>query len=162
MDKKMEKMRANMQLRLQRSRAFAALLLILMGAVASGVMPVQLPNSDMSDFVTGFQVGLLAGLLAVALVHIFRLQKAMKDDAALRKLYYSEHDERNCYIQQKVGQTMLAVTPVVLLVAAVIAGYFNAVVFFSLIGATLLQSLVGLGMKFYYYRQFSAVSAAEE
>lgn len=156
MDKKMEKMRTDMHSRLRKGWAFAAFLVILIVVSASRIIPVQLPNPDMSDFVTGFQVGLLAGLLAVALVHIFRMQKAMKDDAALRKFYYSEHDERNCYIQQKVGQTMLAVTPAVLLVAAVIAGYFSAVVFFSLIAATLLQSLVGLGLKFYYHSQFSA------
>lgn len=156
MDKKMEKMRADMRFRLQKSRAFVVLLVILMVAAAAQVIPVQLPDSDLSDFVTSFQVGLLTGLLAVAVVYMVRLQRAMKDDAALRRLYYSEHDERNCYIQQKVGQTMLAVTPVVLLVAAVIAGYFSAVVFFSLVGAALLQALVGLGMKFYYYRRFSA------
>lgn len=156
MDKKMEKMRTDMHSRLQKGWAFAAFLVILIVVSVSRIIPVQLPNPDMSDFVTGFQVGLLAGLLAVALVHIFRMQKAMKDDAALRKLYYSEHDERNCYIQQKVGQTMLAVTPAILLVAAVIAGYFSVTVFFSLIAATLLQSLVGLGLKFYYHSRFSA------
>ena len=138
MDKKMEKMRTDMHSRLQKGWAFAAFLVILIVVSASRIIPVQLPNPHMSDFVTGFQVGLLAGLLAVAVVHIFRMQKA------------------NCYIQQKVGQTMLAVTPAVLLVAAVIAGYFSAVVFFSLVGAALFQSLVGLGLKFYYHSQFSA------
>lgn len=156
MDKKMEKMRTDMQSQLWKGRVFMAFLVILIVVSASRIIPVQLPDSDLSDFVTSFQVGLLSGLLAVAVVYMVRLHRAMKDDAALRKLYYSEHDERNCYIQQKVGQTMLGLAPAALLVAAVIAGYFSAVVFFSLVGAALFQSLVGLGLKFYYHSQFSA------
>lgn len=150
MEKKLEKMRTETKHALVHARAITACLLILMCVVVSGVIPKHLPNANASEFMDGFQVGLLIGLLCVALSYLVKYQRALKDDAKLKQLYYQENDERQKYICQMAGQKSMQISLFILLTAAIIAGYFSNVAFFSLLGATVVQALVVVGIKFYY------------
>ena len=103
MNEKLARMEKDIRRKLNQSRGFAACILLLLIASVSGVIPVRLENPHLSDYMSGFQLGLLSGILAVALFTIVRYQKALKDENRLKQLYYEEHDERNRYIHWKSG-----------------------------------------------------------
>ena len=89
----------------------------------------------------------LLALCVFALYRKVRCQRALRDDAAVRRLYYQEHDERTRYIAQQVGRSSMAVNTVLLVVAAVIAGYFSVTVFVTLLAVAAVQGLVQLLLK---------------
>lgn len=155
MEKRLEKMRKDIQTRLKRKMGLLACVIILMGVVGTGRFPVKLVNENVSDFVLGFQVGLLIVVAVFALNQVVKYQKALKDDTKLKQLYYKEHDERVCYIQQKVGKSSMEITVVLMVVIAVIAGYFSFEVFLTLLAAVVLQLLINLGLKAYYSQTMS-------
>lgn len=81
----------------------------------------------------------MLALCVFALYRMVRCQRALRDDAAVRRLYYQEHDERTRYIAQQVGRSSMAVNTVLLVVAAVIAGYFSVTVFVTLLAVAAVQ-----------------------
>ena len=83
---------------------------------------------------------------------IIRYNRALGDERHLQLLYNREHDERMRLIRQKAGMPILMVTSLGMVVAGVVAGYFNAVVFMTLIGAALIQLVVAVAVKLYYVR----------
>ena len=91
----------------------------------------------------------------ITLSQVVRYQKALKDNTNLKQLYYKEHDERVCYIRQKVGQSSMEITPILMIIVAVIAGYFDFKVFVTLVGATVFLSLINIGFKIYYNHTMS-------
>lgn len=155
MEKKLEKMRNEIKTRLHSQQGLLAIVVILLGASASGVLPVKLESEQAADFISGFQIGILSAMAVIVLYQMVRYLKALKDDTCLKQIYYKEHDERMCCIEQKVGKSCMGITLVLMIVAAVIAGYFSEVVFFTLLGSAALQALIGLGLKFYYIHSFS-------
>lgn len=150
MEKKLEKMRKDIQGRLKRKTGLLVCIIALYGVVVSEIFPVQLVNENATDFIKGFQLGLLIIVDLITLNQSIKYQKALKDDAKLKQLYYKEHDERECYIQQKVGKSSMEITMVLMVVLAVIAGYFSFEVFLTLLAATLIQGLIYFGLKGYY------------
>ena len=158
MNEKLARMEKDIRRKLNQSRGFAACILLLLIASVSGVIPVRLENPHLSDYMSGFQLGLLSGLLAVALFTIVRYQKALKDENRLKQLYYEEHDERNRYIHWKSGASAVNVSIILLLVAGVIAGYFNFTVFATLIASAVVTSIIRGGFKLYYCRSLKGTA----
>jgi hypothetical protein len=105
-----------------------------------------------NEMLLGFQSGLLLGIGMVALVNIIKYRKALRDQQELQILYNKEHDERQLLITQKAGMPMLVITSSIMVFAGVISGYFNTVVFYTLIAAAMVQLLIGLSAKIYYSR----------
>lgn len=99
--------------------------------------------------VTGFQFGLIFGIGMRALIEIIRMSMVMKDDKKLRMLYNKENDERLKLIRSKSGMPMLMITSILMLVAAIISGYFNTVVFSTLVITATVQLLIGVIVKLY-------------
>lgn len=155
MDKKLEKMRTEVKERLIKSRGFMACLVILLVVVNMGVLPKSTISPEFSDYMQGFQSGLLLGITIVAFVFMLRYQQALKDDAKLKELYYKEHDERQNYIGMMAGKNSMKITMVVFLIGAVIAGYYSIEVFAALLVAALVEGLVTIGLKVYYDRHFT-------
>ena len=112
---------------------------------------VQLPGHPVAA-VREFQGGLLSALCILLAVMIIRYNRALGDERHLQLLYNREHDERMRLIRQKAGMPILMVTSLGMVVAGVVAGYFNAVVFMTLIGAALIQLVVAVAVKLYYVR----------
>jgi hypothetical protein len=83
-----------------------------------------------------------------------RYGRAMRDPEKLERLYIAEFDERKLMIQQMSGSVGFNVTIVGLLIATVIAGSYNATVFFSLLGASIFVALIRLVLKLYYRVKF--------
>lgn len=107
-------------------------------------------NGSLSEgIVAGFQSGLIVGIAMKATIDIILLTKAMKDDKKMRLLYNKENDERMKVIRSKAGMPMVMITSVMMLTAAIVAGYFNIVVFYTLVIAAMVQLTIGATIKLY-------------
>ncbi len=119
---------------------------------------VLLLNQDklpkMPSFIMGFHAGILSGLVLLLVRDIFKSLRAMKDEKELKKLYIEENDERKIMIMQKTGAMGMTICIVGLGFATVISGFFNEIVFFSLLGATVFTTLIKGLFKIYYYNKF--------
>ena len=120
-----------------------ALFAVAMALFDAFVAPQALKESP----VFAFQVGLTAVLALVSSLLLIRNKKAMTDEIKLKKLYHYEHDERMAAIKAKAGLPMILVTSVLMLVAAIIAGYVNITVFYTLVAAAAAQVLLALVVK---------------
>ena len=155
MDKKLEKMRAELEGKLKRMKRVLAGAVFLLAGAASGVIPAVFPAAAEHEFLQGFQQGALMAAALLALMKVLQYRRALKDDVRLKHLYYQEHDERMDYVRQQVGQSSMSVVPVLLVAAALITGYFSFTVFATLLAAALAQSLLAIGMKWYYRNRVS-------
>ena len=97
-------------------------------------------------------MGALAGGLLVGFLGMAKFNNAMKDDAALRRLYNQEHDERMQAIRAKAGFPMTVFLGVGMIAAGLVATFFNLTVALTLVIAAVAQLLVCLGVKFWYTR----------
>lgn len=125
---------------------------LTLAAVALGIYNVffmNIPdNSTMTDgVITGFQSGLILGIGMMAVVQIIKLTRVINDETKLKLLYNQEHDERLKTIRSRAGMPMLMITSVLMLIAAIIAGYFNIVVFYTLVLAATAQLSIGAIVK---------------
>lgn len=150
MDKKLEKMKHDIQKRIKQNIGLLACSVIFLIVAASRAIPVQLETENASDYVSGFQLGLLIVLVIYFLNNVVKYNKALKDEKLLKQLYYKEHDERMNYINQKVGESSMWITTVIMTIATVITGYFNFTVFCTMIAVTLLQDIIQILLKWYY------------
>ncbi|SET68734.1 hypothetical protein [Paenibacillus sp. NFR01] len=108
---------------------------------------------DLPSFIKGFHTGVFVGLELFVILYIGKYMKARKDEAALKRLYIKETDERSGQIFQNAATLGLAVILVGLALAAVVAGFFDSVVFFSLLGALFFVIIVFFALLAYYSRK---------
>lgn len=114
---------------------------------------VSLSNPDLVDNqVAGFQLGIVVGLGTIMSVEIFKLRRALQENKRLQQLFNREQDERLRYIRSKAGQPMLMVNSVILLLAAIIAGYQNILVFYTLVAVAVFQLTLGACIKIFYMK----------
>lgn len=110
-------------------------------------------DAHVNDYIAGMSLGLCVGIAFVAIFYTVQMARALRNDARLKKLYISETDERVQLIQTKAGGTAIVFSIAGLLLGAMVAGYYSAEVFFTLVGAALFVSLVVICLKgFYWYR----------
>lgn len=150
MNKRLEKMKTDIQNRIKRNTGFLVCTSVFLLTVASGIIPVQLESEQSSDYVYGFQLGFLFVLVLKFLADLVQYRKALKDEKLLKQLYYKENDERMCFINQQVGKSTMSVLTVIMVIATIITGYFNITVFCTMCVVTVLQSVVQILLKWYY------------
>ncbi len=131
------------------------LFLIILFISLIAIYLILLLNQDSlpkaSSRIMSFHVGILSGFGVLLLLDVFRYLRAMKDEKELKKLYIKENDERTIMIMQKTGAIGINICIIGLGCGAIIAGFFNKVVFLTLMGATLFISLVKGLFKIYYH-----------
>lgn len=108
----------------------------------------KIPNAVRN--ITDFQTGFMLGLAIVSLFILTKYCKLLKNERMLREAYLKETDERMILIRSKAGMPALLITSVIMIFAGIIAGYFNIIVFYSLLAAGVCQLLLGVCLKFYY------------
>lgn len=129
----------------------AALILAAVAIAALVSRDIVLANSDFTGgFIAGFQFGLIALVLAAVAGSAIQYGRAIGNEARLKKLYIAETDERNRYIQDKIGGIGMNASLVLLATAAVISGYFSHTVFFALAAALTGVALIKAGLKLYF------------
>lgn len=92
-----------------------------------------------NEEVIGFQTGLLSGIGIIALYLLMRYVQCLKNEDKLRFLYNSEFDERKKLIKSKAGMPMMGITSGCIILAGIISGYFNELIFITLIAAAMFQ-----------------------
>ncbi|MHC1748590.1 MAG: hypothetical protein AB9856_09445 [Cellulosilyticaceae bacterium] len=149
----MEKYRSIVQKRI--------MLLMVLTIVGIGIQIVGSCNlfgitgRDFTDgAVVGFQMGLLFGIIGVSIGLTIRYGLALKDETKLKKLYNTENDERRKVIKQKSGGNVMLVSTCIIILVGIIAGYFNHIVFLSLVGAAIFQLMICVILKAYYSTKY--------
>ena len=136
-----------------RQRVILLCLLLALGACLS-VFDVFLASEELQNsYVFGFQTGATTALTILAAVLVVRYGVILRDEEKLRQLFNRESDERYKAIRAKAGMPVLLLTSVGMMVAGVIAGYFDFTVFVTLIAAGTGQMLVGAALKLFYLRK---------
>lgn len=102
-----------------------------------------------NEAVAGFQAGLLSGFGILALFLLYKYGIAIKDETKIKMLYNKEHDERQNLIRQKAGMPLLMITSCIMIFAGIIAGYFNEIIFYTLVLAAMIQLTLGAMVKIY-------------
>ena len=111
-------------------------------------------NIDSENFINSFQFGLMFGLEMLAIINLIKLNKVVKSDKKLKLLYNKENDERLKLIRSKAGMPLLLINSVIKIISGIILGYFNTIIFLTLIITAGIQMLIGLFIKFYCLRKF--------
>ena len=111
-------------------------------------------NDGFRGVMTGFQTGLLFSMIIIFGCLIVRYILTMKDSTKLKKLYNSENDERRKLIKQKCGGNVILFSSVTIIFAGIISGYFNEIVFFSLIACAMFQLNLCVILKLYYFKKY--------
>jgi hypothetical protein len=147
----MEKFRNTIK---RRITLFSAMLLgeVILGAYCFWALDHSVKSGSSDGFVANFQNGIIFGIGILTLSQIIKLRMVVKDDNKLKMLYNQQHDERLKTIRGKAGMPMLMITSIIMLIAAIIAGYFNVVVFITLIIAATVQLSIGAIVKMYYLK----------
>lgn len=86
----------------------------------------------------------------LALIRIIRYRKALRNDKELQIQYNKENDERMKAIQAKAGMPMILISSIIMVIAGIIIGYSNMVVFYTLIAAAVIQLVIACITKFIY------------
>lgn len=128
------------------------LITVLLGVYGFFVVGNPEKGSMSDGIISGFQFGIIFGIGMLSLLQIIKLGMVIKDDKKLKMLYNQEHDERLKTIRSKAGMPMLMITSELMLIAAIIAGYFNVVVFYTLVIAAMIQLSIGAILKLYYMK----------
>lgn len=110
--------------------------------------------SPVNNDISNFQNGLLAGLTIIALLHMVRNCRAVKDRRMAELLYNKEQDERLSFIRQKSGMPMLMITSILLILSGIAAGYFNSIIFYTMIIAGAAQLTLGAIVKLVYMKLY--------
>lgn len=130
---------------------FSVIVLILVILGFSGVVEkLGFVNKNMYMF----DIGISLGIEIVMVYFVTKDIIALNNPEKLKKLYIEENDERTKFISSKVGSSSSNAVILMLLLAGIVAGYFNFTVFVTLIAAALASSLITVGLKIYYEHKF--------
>lgn len=136
---------------IKRRRLLLAIFALAVAVI--GIIDVFLLSEELRiDYVWEFQFGVLIGLDALALVRIFSYKKLLSDDELLRSQYNRENDERLKAIRGKAGQPVMWISSVIIIIAGIIAGYFNFTVFLTLVITGLSLLVFGCVLKLVYMK----------
>ena len=126
----------------------------VLAAVGLGIYDVFFASEVIkTSYIFGFQCGvsLVLGILSIAFIFFYR--RILDDDKKLKLQYNKENEERLKTIRAKAGMPMLLITSVSMIIAGVIAGYYNPTIFFTLVAAASAQMLAGAVTKNVYLRK---------
>ena len=101
----------------------------------------------------GYNLGLLIALQVGAIYFITKYNKALKNKAQLKKLYIEKHDERKELIQYKSSALGISIFIFILLLATIISGFYNLVVFYTLLGVCLIILAILVLTKLYFLKK---------
>ncbi|ETT47874.1 hypothetical protein CXK86_13305 [Paenibacillus sp. BGI2013] len=126
----------------------AATLLIYVGLIFyRGGLP------DLPSFIKGFHTGAFIGVEVAVAFFLVRYIKASNNEAELKKQYIEENDERSVMILQRAGTLSTAIILIGMGIASVIAGFFNPLIFYTLLTCLLFVLIVFFALWMFYARK---------
>lgn len=129
-------------------------ILFLAGIVCRLPGYVQTGNEQYSDFLQGFFIGLVIVMEVYGITRIIHYGRILSKEELLKREYYEENDERTRMIYEKAGGNALYGCALTVLVAAVVAGFFEMTVFLTLISCSVFLLGTRKVLKIYYGRKF--------
>lgn len=111
-------------------------------------------DTHIGGFILGVQTGLFFGVLAVLAQALLKYRRALRDEAALEKLYVAQTDERTRFICDKIGGIGMNAMLVMMALATVVAGFFNTTVFFTLLAVFAASAFTKAGLKLYFAKKY--------
>ena len=102
------------------------------------------------ESVRGFATGLSIGIELVCVFQLGKLWKMLKDEEVLKEVYIREHDEREALIQMKSGLHVVPILSFIILICAILVGFFNDTIFYTLVVVGIGQILIALALKIYW------------
>lgn len=148
----MENFKKTIQSRIAVMSVFNGVAVVLIVLANTGVFPVA-GGAGTADFIQGFLIGVLIGLELLFVYFMARYGVMLKNEELLRKQYVKENDERNRAIRDKIGGAGFQFLSLLFLAATVVSGFFNTVVFWTLLACTFAVSLIAITLKFYYKKK---------
>lgn len=140
--------------RLKRRMKIQIMLVVMFLAVVVGstwlCFGIRTEFSNTTDMMLGFQTGLCSSWMVMMLIGIMKIKKAMKDEKQCKRMYIEEHDERQKMIQLRTGKSAVIIGLFAMILAVYIAGFFNKIVFLTLMAVLVFFSLLVVGVKIYY------------
>lgn len=103
-----------------------------------------------SEFYQGFQLGIIIFVEVIFAYLITRYIITLQKPEELKKLYYRENDERIRTIREKSGGHIIFVCAITILITAIIAGYFNEIIFWTLVACSLFLFITRKVLIIYY------------
>ena len=146
----MDKMKQEVKSKLSYWGRLCALFAILMATNFWNHFSPKSGGDNFMDFFQGFQLGIAMAFLIFAAVNIIRYRKILQSEEAIRNFYIKEHDERTAAIWSKSGGTVLYTCGILIIGAAIVAGYFDPTVFITLVLCGIFLLLVKKGLCIYY------------
>jgi len=134
----------------RRMVVFSALVLVCVGLLVYSQF--WAPDTLKNSAVFAFQRGLASSGALILAFLLFKYCRILSDETKLRKNYNQENDERTKAIRAKAGYPMVVILSLLLVLAGMIAGYFNTTVFAVLIAAALFQMFACVALKLYYMK----------
>ncbi|ETT31381.1 MULTISPECIES: hypothetical protein [Paenibacillus] len=108
---------------------------------------------DLPSFIKGFHTGAFIGVEVAVAFFLVRYIKASNNEAELKKQYIEENDERSVMILQRAGTLSTAIILIGMGIASVIAGFFNPLIFYTLLTCLLFVLIVFFALWMYYARE---------
>ena len=149
----MEQYRKTIQSRRGFLSVCVLLIALILTAETLGWLPIG-TETFYDGFLTGFLGGALTGIELIFIFLIARYTKALRNEESLKKMYIDETDERKAYIRTKSGGWTMYITSVAVIIAGIVAGYYNMTVFFSLLAVGVFQLLIIGALKLYYFSRY--------
>jgi len=106
------------------------------------------------EYMRAFTSGALSGLSLFLVIRLIIAAVSLRSPEAVKSRYIKENDERKNMIANKTGSLGFQIVGVGLGFAAVIAGFFDQTVFFTLITALLFLVLVKAALRVYFSRKY--------
>ena len=124
--------------------------LVLIGISIGVFHPTAGVNDHMLGFMSGANVGMIIGIQFLCIILLTKYYSALKNEEKLKKLYIEETDERRQFIQTKIGGVAINIILLGLAAGVIIAGFYNYIVYFTLLSALIFTALVKGALKIYY------------
>ena len=148
----MEEFRKTLQKRIRFIMMYNSVMVILL---VQGVFHMtRVANEHASDFISGYSIGFCVALQILGIALLGKYRAALKNEEKFNALYIKENDERKKFIKTKMGDVGSNITIVGLCLATIISGYFNATVFFTLMGTLFFTMGIKIVLKIIYTKKY--------
>ena len=141
----MESFKKALKKRLALTAGYNGIILLFLAVIFKIGKEFALP-----ELAVGFTSGILVGFQAVMIFFMSKYVRAIRNEEKLKALYIEENDERNKYIESKIGGTGVNVIIWGITLGTIVSAFFNETVFFTLLFTVLFSSLTKGVLKLYY------------
>ncbi|GAA0117391.1 hypothetical protein [Clostridium senegalense] len=122
--------------------------------IALTMINAKIPSNHSTDFIKGVQFGMFFGLETLLLMNIIKFRDALNNKEKLKLLYIKENDEREKLILLKSSLMAINIITVILALGIIVSGFYNEIVFFTLIMTLFIVGVVRIGLKIYYNKKY--------